>query len=104
MVSNMPGDTANPIESHMHRLLLSRELPKTICPSEVARALSKEELQSLDLEQWRDAMPLIREQAWNWRTEGKLEILQRGDPIDPSLSPENVSGPIRLRRTDELKS
>lgn len=54
--------------------------PKTICPSEIARALA---------EDWRPLMPAIR------RVAAKLPGIvatQRGSPVDPTTA----RGPIRL--------
>lgn len=75
----------------------TREYPKTICPSEVARELSKDELFSLGCTDWRAAMQPIREQAWTMRQEGFLDITQKGEAIQVGRL-EDIHGPIRLRK------
>ena len=91
----MDGD---PLEIHLDRLLSARQHPKTICPSEVARALSISELQVIGAANWRDLMPRIRELLWTMRARGEVDILQKGSPIPSTQSPEDTRGPIRVRR------
>jgi hypothetical protein len=86
------------LTSRLNELLSKREHPKTICPSEVARSLSKEELGFCNATNWRDLMPRIRELAWERRCKGELEVLQKGEVLDEEVALENVRGPIRLRR------
>jgi hypothetical protein len=86
------------LDKYLENLLNSREYLKTICPSEVARKLTASELEQCGVQTWRDAMPDIRSLAWKLRDSGKLEILQKGIPVDPDLSPEDLKGPIHLRR------
>lgn len=81
---------------HAHRLLSTRQHPKTICPSEVARAFSAPELHVLNASEWRDTMDDIRRVVWQLREEGKVEVLQRGEVIDVE-SLEHVRGPMRVR-------
>lgn len=91
------------IQKHLDRLLEARASPKTICPSEVARALSSSELEELDTKEWRDVMPTIRVRVWKMRDQGQVEIMQKGAVLSNDVSLENVKGPIRvrLRRTEE---
>lgn len=93
----------NPLHAHLTRLLNTRTYPKTICPSEVARALSASELQVLDAREWRDVMPAIREIVWEMRDRGEVEIMQKGEVLGSEIGLEDVRGPIRLRsiRRDE---
>ena len=63
--------------------LAAARAPRTICPSEVARALS---------EDWRPLMPLVREVAGEMQSEGALRVSQGGAPADPVAA----KGPIRL--------
>lgn len=84
-----------------HRLesfLQTRHPPKTFCPSEVARALTPSELSELGFDSWRDAMPAVRQLAWDLRANGECEVLQKGECVD-AVELEDVRGPIRLRRT-----
>ncbi|MCE0534552.1 DUF3253 domain-containing protein [Kineosporia rhizophila] len=66
-------------------LLAERREGATICPSEVARALGGE--------QWRDLMEPVREAARGLRSDGRVEITQGGEAVDPAT----VRGPIRIR-------
>lgn len=85
------------VQGHLNRLLKARASPKTICPSEVARALSKDELDNLDAHEWRDVMPMIRERVWCMRDQGEVEILQKGQVLANSIGLGDVKGPIRVR-------
>lgn len=86
------------VRSHLDRLLDKRDYPKTICPSEAARAMSGEEIQSSGAETWRDLMPGLRELSFQLRDQGLIEILQKGQVLSPSTTIGNTTGPIRLRR------
>lgn len=86
---------------HLNRLLDSRSFPKTICPSEAARALSAAELQATGVSSWRDLMPAIRSLAFELRDKDELEMLQRGEILPASQTLEHTVGPIRLRRKAE---
>ena len=57
----------------------------TVCPSEVARALSDD---------WRPLMPVVREAAARLVTEGKVEVTQGGEVVDLATA----RGPIRIRQ------
>ena len=87
-----------PAKVHLERLLATREWPKTLCPSEVARALSTEELQQSGISHWKDLMPQLRQDVFILRDQSKLEILQRGEVIGMDVGMEDVTGPIRIRR------
>ena len=56
---------------------------RTICPSEVARALA---------EDWRPLMPGVRAEAARLAAEGRITVTQRGHAVDP----ETARGPMRL--------
>ena len=86
-----------PMKHHLARLLQQREHPKTICPSEAARALSSTELSQSGAASWRDLMPIIRQEVFRMRDNGELEILQKGQVLSNELGYEDISGPIRLR-------
>lgn len=60
---------------------------KTICPSEVARALWPDA-------QWRDHMGDVRRVAADMATQGQLTATQRGEAVDALTA----RGPIRLGR------
>ena len=88
------------LKPHLERLLESRSFPKTICPSEVPRALSASELASTGATSWRDLMPLVREILWDLRDAGEVEILQKGNPLPNTTALDEVVGPIRARKRD----
>jgi hypothetical protein len=85
------------ILTHAERLLDSRQYPKTICPSEIARALSAPELQSLGVSEWRDTMSAVRQVVWEKREAGEVEVMQKGEVVDAE-SLEDIRGPIRARK------
>ncbi|CAA9958998.1 hypothetical protein CFE70_002517 [Pyrenophora teres f. teres 0-1] len=85
---------------HADRLLSTRVWPKTICPSEIARALSRQELKTLDAPEWRDTMDAIRELVWEKRAAGEVEIMQKGQVVEAE-NLEHVRGPIRVRNIKE---
>ena len=83
---------------HVQRLLSSREYPKTICPSEVPRALSATEVKAVGASGWRDLMPGVREILWEMRRRGEIDILQKGSLIPDDIALNDIKGPIRARR------
>lgn len=90
------------IMPHLDHFLKSRDPPKTLCPSEVARRLSPADLSTLSAASWRETMPLIRRVVAEMRESGEVEVLQRGQVLEGDLGEglEGVRGPIRLRRTE----
>src|SRR3954452_13733576 len=66
--------------------LLAQRAPRTICPSEAARALGGDD-------GFRPLMPVVREAAASMAEAGELEVTQGGDLVDP----REARGPIRLR-------
>jgi hypothetical protein len=89
------------VKRHLDELLSNREFPKTICPSEAARAMSPEEIKQSGAATWRDLMPAIRSYAFELRDQGRLDILQRGQVLTQSQTLDHTSGPIRLRKKEE---
>lgn len=61
---------------------------KTLCPSEVARALAPED--------WRDLMESVRSVAFELSTKNAIAVLQKGAAVDPAT----VKGPIRIGLPD----
>lgn len=98
-------ETQEIIQKHLLRLLRSRHYPKTICPSEAARALSKSELSTIGYSDWRDLMPLVWSMLFDMRSDGELEVLQKGEVIPAATTLADVRGPIRARLvpSDERK-
>ncbi|CAL8577626.1 hypothetical protein XPA_003450 [Xanthoria parietina] len=66
------------LRKHLLEKLQSRQFPKTICPSEIPRALPRSDLTLMGLTDWRDLMPRVRTILFDMRSEGQVEILQKG--------------------------
>jgi Protein of unknown function (DUF3253) len=79
--------TRQTLEESILALLAARSQGKTICPSEAARAVAGSA--------WRDQMPLAREAAAALAAERRIDVLQKGQPVDAL----EARGPIRLRLT-----
>lgn len=73
------------LEAAIVQLLHARPRGASICPSEAAR--------QADSERWRTLMEPVRMAARRLVEAGKVEITQRGRPVDPSTA----AGPIRIR-------
>lgn len=82
----MRGPSAAEIEATILRLVAARGPGRTVCPSEIARALAPDEAG------WRALMPRVREVAARLRADGRLRVTQQGRDVDP----EQAAGPIRL--------
>ena len=74
------------LEATLRRLLDARGAAKTVCPSEVARAVGGED--------WRALVEPARAAARRLVAAGEAEITQGGKVVDPSTA----KGPIRVRR------
>ncbi len=83
----MTSDAA--ITETLLRLIADRGSGKSICPSEVARALAPDEAT------WRPLMHRVRHAALALQAEGRLDILRKGKPVPA----DQVRGVIRLRAT-----
>ncbi len=77
------------IEREILRLLEERGPGKTICPSEVARAVAGSEERAL----WEPLMQPVRESARRLVAQGRLLMTQGGVRVDGLTA----KGPIRLR-------
>ena len=74
------------IEATTKKLVEERGDGKTICPSEVARALAG------DGRPFRDLMPHVREAAATLAERGEVVVTQRGEEVDA----RTARGPIRV--------
>jgi hypothetical protein len=81
------------IERSIVELLSARSWSSSICPSDVARALTGEEAQ------WRGLMPQVREVAKAMAAEGIIRVTQGDSEVTID---EQLRGPIRLRRGDRF--
>ncbi|RYH59499.1 MAG: DUF3253 domain-containing protein [Alcaligenaceae bacterium] len=70
------------------KLLLSRDDRKTVCPSEAARSLAKEQGSS----DWRGFMPAVHSAVDALAAEGVVLLSWKGRPIDVR------TGPYRIKR------
>lgn len=73
-------------------LLAERGLDKTICPSEIARAIAAAD--SHDGSEWRAWMPSVRDVTAELAAAGVIEVTQRGSRVDI----HSVRGPVRIGR------
>ncbi|KAG8931989.1 hypothetical protein FRC02_001803 [Tulasnella sp. 418] len=96
------------IRRHLLTLVTSRHVKNpesTICPSEVARAVTPDELRECGIERnnkkgeegWRLLMDDVRRIAWTYRDAGVVEALQKGQVLPEDMSLEDVKGPLRFR-------
>lgn len=76
---------AERIEDAIRVLAAERGPDRTLCPSEVARALAGDEA-------FRPLMPAVRAAAARLADAGLIAVTQRGEPVDALTAP----GPIRL--------
>ena len=77
------------IEATILALCAARGPAKSLCPSEVARALA-----GADETLWRPLMQPVRATALALARAGRVEILRKGRVHDPAVPPKGV---IRLR-------
>lgn len=82
-------DIDRALEAEILALLARRDLGKTICVSEAARAVG-------DDETWRDLMEPARRAAGRLVASGAVVVTQGGMVVDLATA----RGPIRLRRAD----
>lgn len=73
----------DPVEAAILDLATKRGAKKTLCPSEVARALDPD---------WRPLLPEVRAAAKRLQAAGRIQATQGGAPVDPVAA----TGPIRL--------
>ncbi|MEM1279546.1 MAG: DUF3253 domain-containing protein [Cyanobacteria bacterium P01_H01_bin.152] len=73
------------IQACLLQLVRDRGPAKTICPSEVARALSHDD--------WRSLMPQVRVVGTQLAAAGTIEVTQKGQVVNP----QTATGPIRYR-------
>jgi hypothetical protein len=79
-----PAPSLSPIAAEIIRQTEARGADRSICPSEVARALDPD---------WRKLMAPVRRAAAQLADAGRIDILRKGKPIPP----HEMRGVIRLR-------
>ena len=82
----MSDGVAHQLRETILALARDRAPAKTICPSDAARAVGGD--------RWRDLMEQARDTARELANAGDVEIMQRGEVIDPN---SEWRGPIRIR-------
>ncbi len=82
------------IADKIFELLGARAPGATICPSDAARALARDETA------WRALMPAVREVAATLAASGALRVTQHGKDVDPLAA----RGPIRLGRPEPRRA
>ncbi|WP_245155055.1 DUF3253 domain-containing protein [Nocardioides sp. 1609] len=80
--------TDRALEASILALLDARDVGKTICPSEAARAVAAD----LGRDDWRALMDAARRAAARLLAAGQVVVTQRGEAVDPLTA----SGPIRI--------
>mgnify|MGYP001806381951 CR=1 FL=1 len=83
----MSDEAPGPVAAAILTATAARGPDKSICPSEVARALAP------DGTDWHVHMHAVREAARHLARAGRIEILRKGKPQNP----EDFKGVIRLR-------
>jgi hypothetical protein len=78
-------ESACELRSAILELLAQRDEGKTICPSDVARQLAGD--------RFRPLMQPVRDAGIQLADEGRIEVTQRGEVVDP----RSARGPIRYR-------
>lgn len=86
----MTAPNPDALEAEILRQTSERGAAKSICPSEVARALAPDE------DAWRRLMGPIRAAAIRLARQGQVEVLRKGKPVSPDAE---IRGVIRLRKT-----
>jgi hypothetical protein len=79
------------IAAEILRQVRARGADKSICPSEVARALMP------DPAPWQHLMGPVRQAAVALARQGHIDILRKGRPVEPGPDPTAIKGVIRLR-------
>ena len=84
----------DPVALKILALIAERGEGKSICPSDVARAIYEEKRKPTDpRDGWRKYMNAVKQQALHLARIGEIEILRRGERQDPS---KPIKGVIRL--------
>lgn len=84
----MSGAVREEIEHVLLALVRERAPERSVCPSEVARALAGDDPQA-----WSRLMPAVRRAAVRLMKEGRIVITRKGRPVDP----DDFRGVYRLR-------
>ncbi|NNG04741.1 MAG: DUF3253 domain-containing protein [Inquilinus sp.] len=87
-------DTLDPLAETILRLLAERGAAKSITPEDAARAYAESRAKRGDPpDLWRRYLHAARQQALHLARAGRIAILRKGKPVDPTAP---VKGVIRL--------
>ncbi|BBE21764.1 hypothetical protein MN0502_06470 [Arthrobacter sp. MN05-02] len=81
-MADRPSD--DDLRAEILRIAEQRGSDRTLCPSDAARSIGGE--------QWRDLMPAARRIAFELAAEGRVDVTQHGEVVEPG-----ARGPIRIR-------
>ena len=96
------GRNDDPLAAAILDLLAARPPGKTVTPEEVARAFAAARAKPSDPpDLWRRYLQAAREHAMHLARAGRLVILRKGKPADPS---HRIKGVIRLALPDGRQS
>ena len=84
-------DSKTDISTTILTVARQRGIEKSTCPSEIARMLFPDD--------WRNHMDEIVDVAIDMHKQGKVQITQKGLPIDIT----HIKGPIRIKITTQDK-
>lgn len=84
-------DSKTDISTTILTVARQRGIEKSTCPSEIARMLFPDD--------WRNHMDEIIDVAIDMHKQGKVQITQKGLPIDVT----HIKGPIRIKITTQDK-
>lgn len=87
-----------PIKTHLTTLLDTTDPPASFKAADVAAMLTPKELFELGFEYAEEAIPAIKELAFELREFGDCEILKKGKVLGPDIEAYEVEGGVRIRR------
>ena len=85
------GEVGPRLERAILDLLARRDVGRTICPSDAARAVGT-------ADGWRDLMEPARQAAQRLVEAGEVEVTQRGEVVDLPTA----RGPVRIRKVSRV--
>lgn len=75
----------------MLTLLSARAEGATVCPSEVARALTDTESDDPDASDWRDAMPIVHAAVDSLLAENIVQVSWKGEALSTRTGPYRIA-------------
>lgn len=87
----------------MQSFLDTTDPPASFKASEVAQAMSVQEIENLGFEKWQELMPAVLELAWELRELGDCEIMKKGKVLPDDVGPYDIEGGVRIRRVAQME-